>query len=44
MQVGCLAGGLESGDPAVGALPGDPEFFGDVRDRSLLAAHAVDQE
>ncbi len=39
-----LAFGVEAGDPAVGALTGYSELFGDVGDRAAVDTDAVDQE
>ena len=39
-----LALGAESGDPAVGALTGDAELLGDVRDRPTVLDHPRDEQ
>jgi hypothetical protein len=39
-----LAISAESGDPAMRALAGDPEFFGDVRHRSTVIDYTGDEQ
>jgi hypothetical protein len=39
-----LAFGSEAGDPPVGALSRDPEFFGDVSDRSAIGDDSGDEQ
>src|SRR6188768_3661074 len=43
MQTG-LALGVETGDPAMGALAGDPHRPGDMSDRHLLVTDALHQQ
>ena len=36
--------GVKAPDPPVRALPGDTEFFGDMRHRSMIATHALHEQ
>jgi hypothetical protein len=39
-----LARGVKPADPSGRALPGHPEFLGDMRDRPALISHTPDQQ
>jgi hypothetical protein len=39
-----FAGLLETGDPPVCALPGDPQLLGDVSDRSAVIKDPLDEQ